>query len=47
VLLTPKLVHFGENATEISRAPAAPLSNEEIDKRMREMVPPPPEPAGN
>jgi tripartite ATP-independent transporter DctM subunit len=43
VLLVPKLVHIGENAAESTRAPAAPVSNEEIDRRMREMLPPPPE----
>ena len=31
VLLVPKLVHFGENAAENTRATAAPVSNEEID----------------
>jgi tripartite ATP-independent transporter DctM subunit len=40
VLLVPKLVHVGENAAASSRAPAAPVSNEEIDKRLREMLPP-------
>jgi TRAP-type mannitol/chloroaromatic compound transport system permease large subunit len=44
VLLVPKLVHFGENAADSTRAPAAPVSNEEIDKRMRDMLPPPPPP---
>ena len=43
VLLVPKLVHIGENAAESTRAPAAPVSDEEIDRRMREMLPPPPE----
>ncbi len=43
VLLVPKLVHIGENAAESTRAPAAPVSNEEIDRRMREMLAPPPE----
>jgi TRAP-type mannitol/chloroaromatic compound transport system permease large subunit len=43
VLLVPKLVHIGENAAESTRAPAAPVSNEEIDRRMREMFPPPPD----
>src|SRR5664280_42550 len=42
VLLVPKLVHVGENAAESTRAPAVPVSNEEIDRRMREMLPPPP-----
>jgi tripartite ATP-independent transporter DctM subunit len=43
VLLVPKLVHIGENAAASTRAPAAPVSNEEINRRMREMLPPPPE----
>jgi tripartite ATP-independent transporter DctM subunit len=44
VLMVPKLVHIGENAADNSRAPASPVSNEEIEKRMREMLPtlPPP-----
>jgi tripartite ATP-independent transporter DctM subunit len=43
VLLVPKLVHIGENAAESTRAPAAPVSSEEIDRRMREMLPTPPD----
>ncbi len=43
VLMMPKLVHIGENAAESTRAPAAPVSNEEIDRRMREMQPPLPD----
>jgi tripartite ATP-independent transporter DctM subunit len=43
VLTIPKLVHVGENAAENTRAPTAPVSNEEIDRRMREMLGPPPE----
>jgi tripartite ATP-independent transporter DctM subunit len=43
VLLVPKLVHIGEDAAESTRAPAAPVSNAEIDRRMREMLPPPPD----
>jgi tripartite ATP-independent transporter DctM subunit len=43
VLLVPKLVHVGENAAESSRAPAAPVSNEEIERRLREMLAPSPE----
>jgi tripartite ATP-independent transporter DctM subunit len=42
VLLAPKLVHFGENAAESTRDLAAPVSNEEIDKLMRDMIPAPP-----
>lgn len=43
VLLVPKLVHVGENAAASSRAQSAPMSNEEFQKQMREMVPLPPE----
>lgn len=38
VLLAPKLVHFGDNAETISRKPAAPLSNEDFNKRLNEML---------
>jgi len=44
VLMMPMLVHIGENAAESTRMPAVPVSNEEINRRMREMLPPPPEP---
>src|SRR5476651_1948604 len=43
VLLVPKLVHIGENAANSSRNLAAPVSNEELDKRLRDMIPPPPD----
>lgn len=43
VLFVPKLVHVGENAAENTRAPAAPVSNEEIERRMQQMLPPPPD----
>ena len=43
VLFVPKLVHIGENAAENSRATTAPVSAEEIDRRMREMLAPPPD----
>jgi len=43
VLLVPRLVHFGENIADTTRATAAPVSNEEIERRMREMLPPPPD----
>jgi tripartite ATP-independent transporter DctM subunit len=42
VLLVPKLVHIGENAAANTRNLAAPVSNEEIDKRLRDMIPAPP-----
>jgi len=43
VLMVPKLVHIGENAAENTRATTAPVSNEEIERRVREMLAPPPE----
>jgi tripartite ATP-independent transporter DctM subunit len=42
VLLVPRLVHFGEDAATSSRAPASPVSNADIDQRMRDMLPLPP-----
>jgi hypothetical protein len=36
-------VHIGENPAESTRAAAAPVSNEEIDRRMQEMLPLPPD----
>jgi len=42
VLTAPELVHVGENAADVSRLPSAPVSQEEIDKRMQDMLPPPP-----
>jgi len=47
VLTLPRLVHLGENAAEVSRAPATPLSQQEIDKRLNEMIPLPPMPDSN
>jgi TRAP-type mannitol/chloroaromatic compound transport system permease large subunit len=43
VLLVPGLVHIGENAASSSRALTAPVSDAEINKRMREMIPLPPD----
>ena len=40
VLMMPKLVHIGENAAATTRS-SAPLSNEEINRRLNEMAPPP------
>jgi tripartite ATP-independent transporter DctM subunit len=39
VLLVPSLVHLADNAVSLSRAPATPLSADEINKRLNEMVP--------
>src|SRR5262249_28945982 len=41
VMFEPRLVHFGQGEGEIGRAPAKELSNEEINRRLKEMVPPP------
>jgi tripartite ATP-independent transporter DctM subunit len=42
VLLVPKLVHIGEDSAASSRSLPAPVSREEIDKRLRDMIPSPP-----
>lgn len=47
VLLVPGLVHFGDNPGEMSRAPVKDLSEEEINKLLKEMVPMPPIQDGN
>jgi tripartite ATP-independent transporter DctM subunit len=41
VLVAPQLVHVGERAGEASRTPATPLTNDEINRRLEEMLPPP------
>lgn len=41
VLLLPQLTHIGENAADRSRKPPI-VSNEEIQRRLQEMAPPPP-----
>ena len=43
VLLFPQLVHLGENASEASRTPATPMTDQELQRRLRQMLPPPPE----
>jgi hypothetical protein len=43
VLLFPQLVHLGENAGEASRTPATPMSDQELQRRLDQMLPPPPE----
>ena len=40
VLMAPKLVHFGDNAADVSRLPVAPLSGADVDKQMQELQPP-------
>jgi tripartite ATP-independent transporter DctM subunit len=44
VLMAPKLVHFGDNAADISRLPIAPLSGSDVDKQMQQFAPPEPAP---
>jgi TRAP-type mannitol/chloroaromatic compound transport system permease large subunit len=48
VLLFPQLVHIGESAGEASRTPATPMSDQELQRRLDRMLPPPPDlgPAG-
>jgi hypothetical protein len=40
----PQLTHLGESADDRSRTPAKPVSNEQIDKLLDQMIklPPPP-----
>jgi tripartite ATP-independent transporter DctM subunit len=42
VLLLPRLVHFGENSRANSRLPAAPMSDEDINKQFNQFALPPP-----
>jgi len=44
VLLLPALVHIGENAADRTRTPIAPVSDQEINRRLQEMLPALPEP---
>jgi tripartite ATP-independent transporter DctM subunit len=46
VLLFPQLTHIGQSAEESSRLPPVPMSDEEFNKRLNEMIklPEPPEP---
>lgn len=43
VLFAPQLTHLGEKAGEASRAPERPLSKEDLDRRIEELLPPPPD----
>src|ERR1700688_4807233 len=38
VLLFPQLTHLGQSAEDHSRLPSAPMSNEEFNKRLNEMI---------
>jgi hypothetical protein len=39
-MLVPGVVHFGQRDGELSRAPARELSDEEINRSFKEMMPP-------
>jgi TRAP-type mannitol/chloroaromatic compound transport system permease large subunit len=41
VLAVPQLVHLGEKPEDRTRAPPTTLSPQDVDKRLREMIPPP------
>jgi tripartite ATP-independent transporter DctM subunit len=43
VLLVPQLTHLGEKPGAGSRSPEQPLSKEELNRRLEELMPPPPE----
>src|SRR5262249_19182611 len=45
VLLFPQLTHLGQSAADSTRAPAAPMSDAEFNKRLQEMIQLPPLPA--
>jgi hypothetical protein len=48
VLFFPQLTHMGQSSDDGSRAPAATLSNEELNKRLQEMIKiPEPEQSGD
>jgi tripartite ATP-independent transporter DctM subunit len=41
VLVAPQLTHLGEKAGDATRAPQQPLSQEELNRRIEELLPPP------
>jgi len=43
VLIAPQLTHLGEKAGEATRAPERPLSEEELNRRIEQQLPPPPD----
>ncbi len=43
VLSVPKLVHLGEDASASRRGPTAPISEQELDRRLNDMIELPPE----
>lgn len=42
VLIVPQLTHLGEKPGEATRAPERPLSQEELNRRIEQQLPPPP-----
>jgi hypothetical protein len=38
VLWFPQLTHVGQSVAEATRAPAAPMSDEEFNKKLQEMI---------
>ncbi len=42
VLAVPSLVHLGDKPGDLSRDSVAPLSNDELNKRLNKLLPPPP-----
>jgi hypothetical protein len=47
VLLFPQLTHTGQSAADSTRAPAAPMSDAEFNKRLQEMIQLPEPPGEN
>jgi tripartite ATP-independent transporter DctM subunit len=43
VIIAPPLTHLGEKAGEATRAPERPISPEELNRRIEQQLPPPPE----
>src|SRR5262249_19511387 len=43
VLIAPQLTHLGEKSGEATRAPEQPLSKEELNRRLEQLLPPPPD----
>ena len=46
VLAVPRLVHLGERPEDRFRNGPSLLSPQDLDERLRQMIPPPPEPSG-
>jgi tripartite ATP-independent transporter DctM subunit len=43
VLIAPQLTHLGEKAGDATRSPEHPLSHEELNRRIEQQLPPPPD----